>query len=592
MSKLRVLCLAALISTGCVGTMSGGEGGGTGGTGGTGGSGGSGGSGGAGGGSGVGGGTAGGSGGSGGGSVAGGGAGGAGGGGTGVVDAGTPLTPGDPGTADVRFDVRSDKDVHPISSLIYGSNEANNPAQNRFGVLRLGGNRLTAYNWENNASNAGSDYNYQNDGYLSASNTPGDVVKARVDAAKAINAAALLTIPIVDYVAADKNGGGDVRNTANYLATRFKQNRALKGAALSTTPDAADAFVNQDEFVNWVKTTQTGAKILFSLDNEPDLWSSTHVEIHPAALTYDELCNRDITYGKMVKNVWPTAEVTGFVSYGWNGYTTLQGAPNNGTLGDFTNYWLDKMKAAEVTEGKRVVDYLDLHWYPEAQGGGVRITGPETTAAVVAARTQAPRSLFDPAYTETSWINQALGQPIRLIPRMKEKVAAHYPGTKLAFTEWNFGGGGHISGAVATADVLGVFGREGVQLATFWELNADESYSYAGFRAFRNFDGANGAFGDTSISATTSDVATATVYASLDAAQTSRVVIVAVNKATSAKTAGLTLAHPSRFTRLKVYSVTAGTVNVVAGANVNEVATNAFKLTLPAMSVTVLVPQP
>ena len=64
------------------------------------------------------------------------------------------------------------------------------------------------------------------------------------------------------------------------------------------------------------------------------------------------------------------------------------------------------MREAESTSaGRRLVDVLDLHWYPEARGGGVRITEADASAAVAAARVQAPRSLWDPGYAETSWIS-------------------------------------------------------------------------------------------------------------------------------------------------------------------------------------------
>jgi Glycoside hydrolase family 44 len=521
--------------------------------------------------------------------------GGGGGAGGSPADGGGSPTPGDPGAADVQMEIRSDQNVHAISPLIYGTNGPQNPTQNRYTLLRSGGNRMTAYNWENNASNAGSDYMFQNDGLLSTSNTPGDALKGVLDGARAIGASALLTIPIVDYVAADKNGGGDVRNSgSNYLQTRFRQNRAVKGSALSTTPDATDAFVNEDEFVNWVKAVgaPAGPPVLFDLDNEPDLWSSTHAEVHPAPAGYDELCTRNITYATMVKNVWPAAQVSGFVSYGWDGYLSLQNAPDASGKGEFIDYYLGKMKAAGAAAGKRLVDYLDLHWYPEAQGGGVRIVGADTTAAVVAARVQAPRSLWDTTYSETSWIVDTLGQPIRLIPRMRDKIAAGYPGTLLAVSEWNYGGGQHISGAVAAADVLGVFGREGVALASYWPLNGNESFANAAFRAYRNFDGAGSAFGDTSIYASTSDVATATVYASVDAASSSRVVVVAINKSTASKTAGIKIAHPSTFGRLKVYTLTSAGAQLAAGTDVKAAAANAFRYTMPAMSVSVLVPAP
>lgn len=509
------------------------------------------------------------------------------------IDAGPVITPGDPGTADVQLQVRLDRDVHPISPLIYGTNQPQNATQNRYTVLRSGGNRMTAYNWETNASNAGSDYMFQNDSFISDSNTPGAGVQGLLTSARAIGATAVLTIPIVDYVAADKNGGGDVRNSgADYLQTRFRQNRAVKGAALSATPDATDAYVNQDEFVSWVKTATTaGPPVMFSLDNEPDLWAHTHAEVHPDAVTYEELCTRNATYGKMVKSVWPSAPVTGFVSYGWLGFVNLQNAPDASGKPEFLDYYLDRMKAAETEAGRRVVDYLDLHWYPEAQGGGVRITGADTGAAVVEARLQAPRSLWDTTYREQSWIvNDAIKQPIRLLPRIKDKIAAHYPGTRLAFTEWNYGGGGHISGAIATADVLGIFGREDVGLATYWALNGTETFANTAFRAYRNFDGNGAAFGDTSIHASSSDVATASVYGSVDAANPNRVVIVAINKAASAKTAGITLTHSATFASLKVYTVTSAGAQVSAAPTVAATATNAFLYSMPAQSVSVLVP--
>ena len=58
--------------------------------------------------------------------------------------------------------------THAISPYIYGVNNANTSGVYPTGTAsalpsnltfdRLGGNRLTAYNWETNASNAGSDF--------------------------------------------------------------------------------------------------------------------------------------------------------------------------------------------------------------------------------------------------------------------------------------------------------------------------------------------------------------------------------------------------------------------------------------------------
>jgi hypothetical protein len=509
------------------------------------------------------------------------------------------FAPGNPGSSHVQFTIDGTLDRRPISPLIYGSNVARDLAANRLTLVRLGGNRWTAYNWENNASNAGSDWCFQNDGLLSSSSTPGRAVEVPVDAAHAQGVAALVTVPNVDYVSADKLGGsnppqcsGDVRNSGpNYLTTRFRQNDPTKGAPFSLTPNTGDTKVYQDEFVNWLEQATTGP-VLYSLDNEPDLWSATHAEVHPAPVTYAELVNRNIQYADAIKDAAPDALVAGPVNYGFYGFETLQGAPDAGANGHFIDYWLDRMRDAETTTGHRLVDYLDLHWYPEARGDGIRVTGTETTAGVVQARVQAPRSLWDSSYVEDSWItNDYLNGPIRLLPDMNERIAENYPGTQLAITEWNYGGGQHISGALATADALGVFGREGVGMACLWELNGDERYTYAAFKAFRNFDGSGGAFEDISIRAQSSDVATATVYASVDAVDPSKVVIIAINKANTARTAGITLRHVRRFNSAQVYTVTAGggPAPVPAGS-ISPVATNAFNYSMPAHSISIIVP--
>ena len=55
------------------------------------------------------------------------------------------------------------------------------------------------------------------------------------------------------------------------------------------------------------------------------------------------------------------------------------------------------MKELEAKHKKRLVHVLDVHWYPEARGTK-RITDKDTSPKTVAARLQAPRSLWDPTY--------------------------------------------------------------------------------------------------------------------------------------------------------------------------------------------------
>jgi hypothetical protein len=330
-------------------------------------------------------------------------------------EVGTIVEPGDPGAADVRVDVRVDRERATISPLLYGVNGGADVARDRPTVQRSGGNRLTAYNWENNASNAGSDYCFQNDRTFGGpGSAPAAAYRELLDDARARGTAALVTVPIVDHVAADHDdrgdGGqgppacvGDVRNSgADYLDTRFVANVARKGSPFAATPDTGDRTVYQDEAIDFVRRGWSDVRVLVDLDNEPDLWSSTHARIHPAPVTYAELLERTTRFAAAVKDAWPTAEVLGFVSYGFAGYETLQNAPDAGGR-RFLPFFLDGLRAAEATAGHRLVDYLDLHWYPEARGDGVRISDVADGAGA-AARVQAPRSLWDPTYREDSWI--------------------------------------------------------------------------------------------------------------------------------------------------------------------------------------------
>jgi Glycoside hydrolase family 44 len=523
----------------------------------------------------------------------------AGSGGSAGTGGGTWITPGDPGTSDIQFEVDTSADVHPISPYIYGTNQPDwNGGARNLTLSRAGGNRWTAYNWENNASNAGTDWNNQSDGYLGGGDTPGEAVRSRVEEAHQAGASMLVTIPIQGYVAADKNGNGDVNQTPNYLQARFNPTLPAKGSAFSTSPNLNDDVVYQDEFVSFLEQAFPNARtdpsrtIFYSLDNEPDLWTHTHPRIQPQAVGYDELADKCIAFADAIKGVAPEAKVFGPVNYGWAGFVNLQDAPDANNR-DFLEFFLERMQSAETTHGKRLLDVLDVHWYPEAQGDGIRITEDSTSSGVVEARVQAPRSLWDSSYTEDSWISEWSTQgPIRLIPRLKEKIAAKYPGTKLSISEYYYGAGEHISSALAHADALGVFGREDLFAASLWELGSNQSYAYAGFAMFRSFDGATGSFGDTSVRLDNSDPVASSAYASTDAASADRVVIVVINKTGGSMTAGITVAHSVALSQAQVYQLTQASATPSHAADIQAVATNAFSYEMPPMSVSTLVFRP
>ncbi|HNO32013.1 MAG TPA: hypothetical protein PKI78_09525, partial [Anaerolineales bacterium] len=181
------------------------------------------------------------------------------------------------------------------------------------------------------------------------------------------------------------------------------------------------------------------------------------------------------------------------------------------------------------------------------------------------------RALWDPTYRDESWIggdDQAPDQRyIRLIPRMRNWVNTYYPGTKLAITEYNFGGLEHINGALTQAEVLGVFGREGLDLATLWNypnpssdplgyIHFEDLPGAYAFRMYRNYDGIGGKFGDTSVSASGYDPAQVSIFAaerSADGALT----IMAINKTAGSVSSTIALQNFIPASQANVFSYSA-----------------------------------
>jgi hypothetical protein len=551
------------------------------------------------------------------------------------------ITPDNPGPAAIQFTADSGQNDKSISPYIYGSNSS--AITNRT-FDRSGGNRWTGYNWENNASNAGADWYHHSDYLLSnnqANQPPGSAVSGMIQSAAAAGRAALITVPMAGYVAAD--GNGTVDETQIAPSSRWKQVVAKKGtiypgSALSNSPDKTDGYVFTDEFVHWAETTkQAGQPLWYSLDNEPGLWGEalpagwqsgvepnpccnpangvnpspegrTHPTIHPYAPTFAEMRSKTIAHATAIKDVNPNALVFGGVGYGWNEFTTLQNAPDAVTTpshpgGDqsgemhYYEWLLQQVRNEEVAQGRKLMDVIDLHWYPEATGGGVRITGTETTSAVVNARVQAPRSLWDPTYTETSWISQwgtwagspGTPGPVKLLPRLQRDIDDFNAGTKIGITEYNYGGGNHYSGGIAEADVLGTLGRQGVFAASWWDSGNGSSFVNAAFDMYRNYNGTGGKFGDTSIDANTSNIANSAVYASVDSSNANRMVIVAINRTGSTQITGIAVTNDRIFDHAEVYRFANSSASITRQADIQLDLLNAFQYTMPAWSVTTIV---
>jgi hypothetical protein len=254
----------------------------------------------------------------------------------------------------------------------------------------------------------------------------------------------------------------------------------------------------------------------------------------------------------------------------------------------FVPWYLQQMLAYQQQHGVRILDYLDLHYYPEAADVSRMPASGQCNEDL---RLRATRSLWDPTYVDESWIDQ----PVRLIPRMRDWVAQNYPGTKLAITEYNFGALDHINGALAQADALGIFGREGVDLATLWWYHYEHQPTFEpshpgafAFGMYRNYDGAGSGFGETSVQASSTDQGRLAIYAA-ERASDGALTLMVINKTSEPLTSSLALSNASPDATARVYRYSAANLGAIVREADQPVTADGFTATYPANSITVIV---
>lgn len=417
---------------------------------------------------------------------------------------------------------------HPISPLIYGVAFASSSSvlqDLNAPIHRSGGNATTRYNWQLNATSHAADWYFE-----SIADNPGTAGADGdnfIQESKNGGAQAMLTIPIIGWVA---KLGPNRASLASYSVSKYGQqtdsdpywsdagNGVSSATGLNiTNNDPTDANMTADTNfqAGWVEhltntwgTATNGGLRYYIMDNEWSLWDSTHRDVHPVGATMDEVLDDFCNYATMVKNIDPNALVVGPEEWGWPGYLysgydqQWSGAnndynpadyPDRKTHGgqDFGPWFLSQVQQRSQAAGMRLLDYFTFHCYPQENN----VSGNAVDSATELLRNQSTRVFWDSNYVDPSWINNI----IMLIPRMKAWVATNYPGTKIGVTEYNWGAEPYINGATAQADIDGIFGREDLDLATRWTTPDASTPTYKAMKMYRNYDGNDSAFGDTSI---------------------------------------------------------------------------------------------
>lgn len=510
----------------------------------------------------------------------------------------------------LTVDVAADR--HPISPYVYGMNfaEESLAQELHLPVNRRGGNSTTRYNWQLDVYNVGSDWYFENipaENYTLDQLPNGSTADRFVEQNVRTETDTIMTMPLIGWTPKQRldshpydcgfkvSAYGDQQSTDPYdpdcgNGLDPDGNNLTGNDPTDTSVAITPAFVNDwiGHLTGKFGTAETGGVKFYSLDNEPMLWPFTHRDVHPELTTYDEIRDSTYAYAAAIKAADPGAFTLGPVVWGWCAYfysAADECQPGNDYKAhgrtDFIPWYLQQMAAYEQQNGVRILDYLDVHIYPQMSGIYSSEAGNFQTQE---GRLRSTRQLWDRTYVSEDWIDQ----PIYLIPRMHEWVDENYPGTKIAITEYNWGALGSLNGALAQADILGIFGREGVDLATLWgSPAADEPGAYA-FRMYLNYDGQGGQFGDTSVQATSPDPDQLTIYAAQRTGDGALTILV-INKTNTPLTSSVSLANFTPAATASVYQYSATDLHAILAQSDQPIDDQGFTATFPPASITLFV---
>jgi hypothetical protein len=424
-----------------------------------------------------------------------------------------------------------------ISPFIYGVAAGDDGwAKVRPPVRRWGGNTASRYNWETHFNNSARDWFFENHPVAAYTQFLADTAGQ--------GALTALTVPMLGWVAKD---GTSYSFPVSVFGPQKDADPWRKDAGngispantpMAPGPPARTSIEAPPEWAKrWVMAiragdSKTGKRSVYEyiLDNEPMLWNTTHRDVHPDPLGYDELLDRTIQYASAIREADPDAIIAGPAEWGWSNYSySAKDLAGHAVKADrlahgntpLVEWYLKKLREHEQKTHARLLDVLDLHYYPQGPdvyGGGNGGVDRKTQLL----RLRSTRSLWDSGYVDESWIKDT----VRLLPRMREWVDKNYPGRGISIGEWNFGGEKDITGALATAEVLGRFAQFGVTSAFYWTSPPAGSASSFGFLAYRDFDGRGGHFLDWFLP--TQSVDNLSLFASRDT-EGKHLVIVALN---------------------------------------------------------------
>ena len=435
---------------------------------------------------------------------------------------------------------------HPISTYVYGGaypQDAATITDSGLTEVRWGGDSTSTYNWQLQTYNSANDYFFEDYAAQGFNNGADGSSTQFIQDVIAAGSNPLMTMVMLPWVAQTPETSVQQGGVDNYHWSFSVTEYGPQCAADPYNTDAGDGIVagtcsnptyitanpndayypllddpGDGDPPNAVYRNQWAAALaaafgsaphFYDMDNEIEIWGSTHRDVHPQPSAYNELRDTFIEESTALKGWDPAAIRFGPITccwwFYWNGANSNDKPAHAGN--DFIPWWLNEVYWEDQIAGTRSVDVFDIHAYPDTPD-----TSGYTLAQKRALALRIFRDYWDPTWVSagsdidqkwTTFIQPKKTIPFRL-PRMRAIANMIYPGTPLSVTEWNaaIAGESDYSTALSDADAYGILGRERAFLASRWIAPVPGNPNYQGLKLYTNYDGQHHGFATTSVSAT------------------------------------------------------------------------------------------
>lgn len=204
----------------------------------------------------------------------------------------------------------------------------------------------------------------------------------------------------------------------------------------------------------------------WSMDNEMEIWSGTHSDL-PLTVTQQFLVERYLDVAKKAKKAWKDIKLTGPVAANEWQWCGVDSDPNAAEDRNYCwlEYFIKKVAEAQKASGVKLLDVLDIHWYPTEKTYEDRINWH--------------RVFFDTTYVypgangikkvNGGWDNSIVKEFI--FKRLNDWMNAYFGknhGIGLGLTETDLTTDDAMLTALIYASFLGTFMDNGVELFTPW----------------------------------------------------------------------------------------------------------------------------